>query len=33
LRILTDCGTEYCGKAEQHDYQVRPSKFKILNKF
>nr|VFK03781.1 MAG: Integrase core domain-containing protein [Candidatus Kentron sp. H]VFK04106.1 MAG: Integrase core domain-containing protein [Candidatus Kentron sp. H]VFK06516.1 MAG: Integrase core domain-containing protein [Candidatus Kentron sp. H] len=23
LRILTDCGTEYCGKAEQHDYQLR----------
>lgn len=22
LRILTDRGTEYCGKAEQHDYQL-----------
>ena len=22
LRILTDRGTEYCGKAEQHDYQI-----------
>lgn len=22
LRILTDRGTEYCGKVEQHDYQV-----------
>ena len=22
LRILTDLGTEYCGKVEQHDYQV-----------
>jgi transposase InsO family protein len=22
LRILTDCGTEYCGKAEQHDYEL-----------
>jgi hypothetical protein len=21
LRIFTDCGTEYCGKADQHDYQ------------
>ncbi len=21
LRILTDRGTEYCGKAEQHDYE------------
>ncbi len=22
LRILTDRGTEYCGKVEQHDYQL-----------
>ena len=22
LRILTDRGTEYCGKLEQHDYQL-----------
>lgn len=22
LRVLTDRGTEYCGKAEQHDYQL-----------
>jgi len=22
LRILTDRGTEYCGKAEHHDYQL-----------
>lgn len=22
LRILTDRGTEYCGKAETHDYQL-----------
>ena len=22
LRILTDRGTEYCGKADQHDYQL-----------
>jgi hypothetical protein len=22
LRILTDRGTEYCGKAEQHDYEL-----------
>ncbi len=22
LRVLTDCGTEYCGKVEQHDYQL-----------
>ena len=22
LRILTDRGTEYCGKAESHDYQL-----------
>ena len=22
LRILTDRGTEYCGKAERHDYQL-----------
>ena len=22
IRILTDRGTEYCGKAEQHDYQL-----------
>jgi hypothetical protein len=22
LRILTDSGTEYCGKVEQHDYQL-----------
>ena len=22
LRILTDRGTEYCGRAEQHDYQL-----------
>ncbi len=22
LRILTDRGTEYCGKPEQHDYQL-----------
>lgn len=22
LRMLTDRGTEYCGKAEQHDYQL-----------
>lgn len=22
LRILTDRGTEYCGKSEQHDYQI-----------
>lgn len=22
LRILTDRGTEFCGKAEQHDYQI-----------
>ena len=22
LRILTDWGTEYCGKVEQHDYQL-----------
>lgn len=22
LRILTDQGTKYCGKAEQHDYQL-----------
>lgn len=22
LRILTDRGTEYCGKAEPHDYQL-----------
>jgi len=22
LRLLTDRGTEYCGKAEQHDYQL-----------
>ncbi|MCK5919941.1 MAG: hypothetical protein KAG66_03315 [Methylococcales bacterium] len=21
LRILTDRGTEYCGRADQHDYQ------------
>lgn len=21
LRVLTDRGTEYCGKVEQHDYQ------------
>jgi len=23
LRILTDLGTEYCGKVDQHDYQLR----------
>jgi hypothetical protein len=22
LRILTDRGTEYCGRAEKHDYQL-----------
>ena len=22
LRLLTDRGTEYCGKVEQHDYQL-----------
>lgn len=22
LRVLTDRGTEYCGKVEQHDYQL-----------
>jgi hypothetical protein len=22
LRILTDRGTEYCGRAEHHDYQL-----------
>jgi transposase InsO family protein len=22
LRILTDCGTEYCGKREDHEYQL-----------
>ena len=22
LRILTDRGTEYCGKVEQHDYEL-----------
>lgn len=22
LGILTDCGTEYCGKAERHDFQL-----------
>lgn len=22
LKILTDRGTEYCGKVEQHDYQL-----------
>jgi transposase InsO family protein len=22
LRMLTDRGTEYCGKAEQHDYEL-----------
>ena len=22
LRILTDRGTEYCGRVEQHDYQL-----------
>jgi hypothetical protein len=22
LRILTDRGTEYCGKADRHDYQL-----------
>ena len=22
LRILTDRGTEYCGRADQHDYQL-----------
>ena len=22
LRILTDCCTEYCGRVEQHDYQL-----------
>lgn len=22
IRILTDRGTEYCGKAETHDYQL-----------
>ncbi len=22
LRILTDCGTEYCGNRERHDYQL-----------
>ena len=22
LRVLTDRGTEYCGKAEQHDYEL-----------
>lgn len=22
LRLLTDRGTEYCGKLEQHDYQL-----------
>lgn len=22
LRMLTDCGTEYCGKVEQHDYEL-----------
>ncbi len=22
LRILTDCGTENCGRAETHDYQL-----------
>ena len=22
LRILTDRGTEYCGKADKHDYQL-----------
>ena len=22
MRILTDRGTEYCGKAERHDYQL-----------
>lgn len=22
LRILTNRGTEYCGRAEQHDYQL-----------
>lgn len=24
LCILTDRGTEYCGKLEQHDYQLLP---------
>ena len=22
IRVLTDCGTEYCGRPEQHDYQL-----------
>jgi len=22
LCILTDCGTEYCGRVDQHDYKL-----------
>jgi len=29
LRILTDRGTEYCGKPEQHDYQLMLAVFDI----
>src|SRR5690606_25168592 len=31
LRVLTDRGTEYCGKVEQHDYQLLPGSERHLS--
>jgi hypothetical protein len=30
LRILTDRGAEYCGRAETHDYQLQAQADKVL---
>jgi hypothetical protein len=32
LHILTDRGTEFCGKAEQHDYQSKTKTQSVMFK-
>jgi hypothetical protein len=31
IRVLTDRGTEYCGKPETHDYQIYLARYSFFN--